>query len=269
MNPSETRYQRPDVPRQDRPIRIGSFLVTLVEPRKGHQVAFNRWYERDHFYAGCMIGAWQFAGSRYVATRDCKAKRYPSDSSVVPDPSTGSYVAIYWVLDEHHDEWNRWGVDQVNRLHADGRMFAERDHIHTALYRYEDEFNAPGSTMPAELALDRAYKGIAILIGETAPGVPLDKIKSYFRDRRCPADVAVMGSPLPLLGDRPADVPESASTGRFIQIHFLGDDPLAVWDRDFAKMGQELQASGLGQILFASPFFTTIPGTDTYTDQLW
>ena len=28
----------------------------------GHEVAYNRWYERDHFYAGCMIGAWTIVG---------------------------------------------------------------------------------------------------------------------------------------------------------------------------------------------------------------
>ena len=27
-----------------------------------------------------MVGKWQFAGARYIATRDCKAKRYPADS---------------------------------------------------------------------------------------------------------------------------------------------------------------------------------------------
>ena len=40
----------------------------MVEPHKGHEVAYNRWYERDHFYAGCQIGAWNLAGTRFVAT---------------------------------------------------------------------------------------------------------------------------------------------------------------------------------------------------------
>ena len=81
-----------------------------------------------------MIGRWQFAGGRFIATRDCKERRYPSDSPIVPDLKTGSYLALYWVLDDHHDEWNEWGVEQVNWLHANDRMFNERDHIHTALY---------------------------------------------------------------------------------------------------------------------------------------
>jgi hypothetical protein len=62
----------------DDAIRLGSFLFTIVEPRPGHEVAYNRWYQRDHFYSGCMIGPWTLAGGRSVATRDCKALRYPT-----------------------------------------------------------------------------------------------------------------------------------------------------------------------------------------------
>ena len=61
----------------DDPIRIGTMLYTLVEPHRGHEVAYNRWYERDHFYAGCQIGAYNFAGARFVSTAPLKALRYP------------------------------------------------------------------------------------------------------------------------------------------------------------------------------------------------
>ena len=54
---------------------LGSALFTLVEPHQGHEVAYNRWYERDHFYAGCMVGPWLFAGRRWVCTRDLKDLR--------------------------------------------------------------------------------------------------------------------------------------------------------------------------------------------------
>ena len=58
-------------------IRLGSMLFTLVEPHRGHEVEYNRWYERDHFYAGCMVGPWLYSGRRWVATRDLKALRFP------------------------------------------------------------------------------------------------------------------------------------------------------------------------------------------------
>ena len=132
----------------ERPIRLGGALFTMVEPRPGQEVAYNRWYERDHFYAGCMIGAWTIAGARFVATRDLKAMRYPVDSVICPDPMSGSYLALYWVLAGKLQEWIRWGTDQVNWLHAQGRMFTERDHIHTAMYEPRAEFYARDDSVP-------------------------------------------------------------------------------------------------------------------------
>jgi hypothetical protein len=269
MSASEDRYQTPAVEREDRPIRVGSLLFTMVEPHRGHEVAYNRWYERDHFYAGCMVGKWQFAGSRYVATRDCKTKRYPSDSPIAPDPAVGSYLAVYWVLDGEHDAWNEWGVEQVNWLHANDRMFNDRDHIHTALYEYAGEANAPGSTTPVELALDRAYAGLAVLIGEMADGVDAAAVTTWLERLPCPADVALVGTPLPLRSDRPADVPDTQAANRVLILGFVEQDPIAGWDATFAGLGNAFSGAGLGDIVFASPFLATVPGTDTYTDQLW
>jgi hypothetical protein len=266
---SEERYQTADVPRDDRQIRVGSLLFTMVEPHKGHEVAYNRWYERDHFYAGCMIGAWQFAGARYVATKDCKSRRYPTESPITPDPATGSYLAVYWVLDDHHEDWNKWGVEQVNWLHANDRMFPERDHIHTALYEYAGEANAPGSSMPVELALDRAYAGMITVIGEMADGVDATAVTSWLQDLPCPGDVALVGTPLPLRGDRPSDVPDTQAANRVLIMTWVDEDPLSVFDAHFAGMGEAFAAAGLGRVVFASPFLATVPGTDTYTDQLW
>ena len=64
------------------PVKLGSMLLTLVEPHRGHEVAYNRWYERDHFYAGCMVGPYNFAGRRFVATADLKALRDPDPSAI-------------------------------------------------------------------------------------------------------------------------------------------------------------------------------------------
>ena len=81
------------------PVKLGSILFTLVEPHKGHEVAYHRWYERDHFYAGCMIGPYNFAGRRFVSTRDLKGLRYPAESEITSGPSArGSYLALYWAL---------------------------------------------------------------------------------------------------------------------------------------------------------------------------
>ena len=115
-------------------IQIGSTLLTLVEPHRGSEVAYNRWYERDHFYAGCMIGPWLFAGRRWVATRDLKDLRFPDDTPFVPNVRDGSYVAIYWIHDDHYDDHVEWATEQVNWLYANGRGYQNRVHKHTGMY---------------------------------------------------------------------------------------------------------------------------------------
>ena len=259
-------------------IELGSMLFTLVEPRRGHEVAYNRWYERDHFYAGCMIGPYQFAGQRWVATRALKERRAPKDGSpITPDVMTGSYLGLYWILAGHHDEWNRWAVDQVNKLHANGRMFAERDHIHTALYNYEwGVFRDGDDGVPAELALDHRYPGLVAVVGEHAPGGSAAAVDAWYQSEHLPA--VLPGSPIasclsftprPLLADAPSDVPrEEGVDARFMHLYFLDTAPLDGWSV-FAAQRSALAAAGVGRILWASPFIPTIPGTDTYTDELW
>ena len=75
---------------EDYPVKVGSMLLTLVDPHKGFESAYNRWYERDHFYAGCMEGPWQIAGSRWVATREMKNLRW--GSTAVADPIDAGLV---------------------------------------------------------------------------------------------------------------------------------------------------------------------------------
>ena len=258
-------------------IELGSMLFTLVEPRPGHEVAYNRWYERDHFYAGCMIGPYQFAGQRWVATRALKQQRYPSGSPITPDPMKGSYLGIYWILAGHHDEWNRWAVDQVNKLHANGRMFAERDHIHTALYNYEwGAFRDGDQGVQAELALDHRFAGMIAVVGEHAEGGDRAAVDGWYQEVHLPGVLAgspiamcLAFSPRPLLADAPSDVPrEEGVDRRFMHVYFVDDHPDAVAPH-FATHGAEFEATGLGRILWVSPFVPTIPGSDTYTDQLW
>src|SRR3954454_12399698 len=154
-----------------KPIKLGGALITLVEPERGHEVEYNRWYERDHFYAGYMIGPWQFSGARFVATREEKRRRASGPNPVTGDGSRGTYLALYWVLAEHHDEWNRWPVDQVNWLHANGRMNAHREHVHTALYNHEFVVERDADGVPVELALDHRYGGLVAVVGQTPEGV--------------------------------------------------------------------------------------------------
>jgi hypothetical protein len=224
------------------PVELGSILFTLVEPHRGHEVAYNRWYERDHFYSGCMIGPFNFAGGRFVATKRHKALRYGAEAD-----ERGSYLALYWVLKGHHEEWNRWAYRQVKALHAAGRMFEERDHVHTRLYVYQGgDFRDPDG-VTAELALDRRFPGVVALIGEGDE--PAAVLKT--------AAMRLRFTPLPIAVDVPG-VPKADEEQRWLHLYFCDRDPAGVWDEEFSGM----------PAVFASPFVATVPGTDTYTDEL-
>ena len=262
----------------DDPIVIGTMLFTLVEPHRGHEVAYNRWYERDHFYAGCQIGAFNFAGARFVATAPMKGLRYPEgDAALVADPMVGSYVGIYYVLEGHHDEWNRWAVDQVNTLHAAGRMFDHRDHIHTGIYHFEWEHRRDADGVPAELTLDHRFAGMASVFIEPAADVTGEQVGTWLREHYLPGVLpgspvaTVLGfSPLPLLADAPGDVPRGDTLDdRVLALCFVDEVPDGCWVDVFAPLGQAAADAGIGTVIWLSPFVGTVPGTDTYTDQLW
>ena len=38
------------------PVTVGTAVIAYIEPHAGEARAFNRWYERDHFYAAAMAG---------------------------------------------------------------------------------------------------------------------------------------------------------------------------------------------------------------------
>ena len=257
------------------PIKLGTMLFTMVEPRKGHEVEYNRWYERDHFYGGCLAGPYLFSGKRWVATKDLKAKRFPADSPITPSPEVGSYLAVYWVLEGTHDDWNRWSVDQVQMLHRDGRMFPERDHIHTVLYEYLWDIGRDDDGVPVELALEHPYQGMIAVIGERDEDTDMGAVDAWFAEHLPAAlsgtkigQVAAFKA-MPLLDDAPPDVPRDPATHRrFLQLWFVEGAPESVWST-VESTAKAFGESGLGSVVFASPFKTTIPGTDTYTDQLW
>ena len=246
--------------RRGRPVELGGALVTLVEPHQGHEVAYNRWYERDHFYAGCMLGAWTLSGARFVATADLKALRYPADSPVCPDPTAGSYLALYWILAGKFGEWIQWGTEQVRWLIDQDRMFPHRDHVHTLMYRFRTAYEGDDG-VPVELALDHRSPYLVMLVGEPGDGVELDTIDAWFAERA--PSLGVVGAeltPIPMHAGAPSDVPRDEAENRFCQLWFVDDDLPGAWADRWA---------GLGQLLFVSPFRATVPGTDTYTDQLW
>ncbi len=256
-------------------------LYTLVDPNRGHEVAYNRWYERDHFYAGCLIGPWLFAGKRWVATRELKDMRFPADSPVTMPLEKGSYLATYWVHEGKHDEHFKWASEQVWELYSNDRGFPERQHAHTVLFttpwaQYRDD-----DPVPIELAFDHHYLGLGSVFIERADGASEEDLVAFLQDTALPqllsADSPVAScvnwKPIPrndeIDGNAPMDL--GSPTGdeeRTMQMFFLEADPRECWDR-FRAYAETVDASGLGRVILAAPFIPTIVGTDTYTDQLW
>ena len=175
--PTEDRYSAPLNVAPGRiihaigePVRVGSLLWVFTDPHRGHEFAYNRWYERDHYYAGCLIGAWNFAGSRWVATRRHKDARLPAVTDMPFDRDAGSYACLYYLLDGHHDEWEAWSTPQVHALYAADRGFQSRTHYNTGFFRYDWRAYRDPDPIPLELALDHRYRGLVAQFVEPAEG---------------------------------------------------------------------------------------------------
>jgi hypothetical protein len=267
-----------DVESASSPVRIGRMLFTMVDPNRGREVAYNRWYERDHFYAGCLVGPWLFAGRRWVATRALKDLRFPEHSPFAHPVDAGSYLSIYWVHAGHEDEHFAWARKQVYRLYSDGRGFSERSHAHTRLYDFDQAHYRESDGVPIELALDHCYGGLVVIASEpstgsshetlaraAAPSVRslLDEAPSMeiVSDWRVHVEGGDFTAPMDLGADGGTD-------DRLVQLCFLAQSPEAAWPA-VRRYAASLAALGAGTVSFAAPFIPTNVGTDLYCDELW
>jgi hypothetical protein len=259
-------------------ITLGSVLFSIVEPKAGHAREFHRWYERDHFYAGCMAGENYFSGRRWVATKPLKALRFPADTPITPDIRQGSYLVTYWILAGTYAETLRWSVDQVLQLHKQDRMQPARDNISTAFYRYDWGVFRDADGVSAELALEHPYRGIGVTMIDRAVGVPEAELSGWLKEQGLPQ--AMAGSPVAMTlclrpqalpDDAPAYVPRPSAEEldrRYLLLSFLEDDPQTDWSGRFQGFDRALTASRLGRVIYAAPFIPTVPGTDKYVDEL-
>jgi hypothetical protein len=232
-------------------VAIGTAIVAYIEPHEGQAEAFNRWYERDHLYAATTAGPGAFAGARWIATRTCKEVR-PRDATWFGDPARGSFLTTVWLLEGLQSEWDAWVADQMGKLRAEAdRMFAGRDHLHTAVYRFVSEVRAANGTSAAT-ALDHPFRGViamAVPAGGGASG----------------AD-AIVGSEVPVaavLAPERVIMAETEAPPHDLVVGFTPGDPIDAWH---ARVAPAL--ASIPRIGFASPFVRTIPGTDTYVDDL-
>jgi len=263
----------------DYPVKAGSMLLTLVDPHKGYESAYNRWYERDHFYAGCMEGPWQIAGSRWVATRELKDLRW--GTTAVADPiDAGSYVAIYWVEAGHHKDWDDWALPQVQQLYADGRGFLERSHVHTATFDHVGAVYRDADPVPVELALDHKYDAIVTVFLDGRDGLDAQALHDRLAASEALAslltggvEIAASWTPRPEFRNSRDSAPMSLGSpggqeNRLCQLFFIDGDVRETLGA-FRAYTDALAADGLADTALVAPFLRTIVGTDTYVDQIW
>ena len=233
-------------------VAVGTAIVAYIEPHEGQAREFNRWYERDHFYAATTAGPGAFSGARWVATRACKSVR-PAGVQWFGDPARGSFLTTVWLLDGAEPEWDAWVARQMEVLRADDRMFAGRDHVHTAVYRYCCEVRADDGPSAA-VALDHGFAGVI------AVAVPADAESAEACARE------IVGSELPVavgLVQERVILSQTDPPAHSLVLGFTPDDPLEAWRSRVAPALARLPTVG-----FAGPFVRTIPGTDACVDDL-
>ncbi|PJN34642.1 hypothetical protein CG747_38900 [Streptomyces sp. CB02959] len=258
-------------------VRPGHALITMVEPHPGHEHAYNRWYEDDHYIAGAMAMPWIFAGRRWVATRDLQLLRYPERSAVARPVTAGCYLSTYWLTEGRYDAHMRWTVAINQRLNRDGRVHHDRTHVFTAFQDHAATVYRDGAAGPRDFhALDHPYAGLVLEVidadGPQSRAALLEWLCSHHLPRRLagsPSALVTVFRPTPLPGDRMAYVKQVEGVDtRLTLLWFLQEDPRHAWAEHFTGLATEVAASGLGRVELVAPFIPTVPGTDRYVAEL-
>ncbi|MER7815188.1 hypothetical protein [Streptomyces sp. NPDC096153] len=259
-------------------VRPGHALITMVEPHLGHEYAYNRWYEDDHYYAGAMAMPWMFAGRRWVATRELQLLRYPEKSAVARPVTAGCYLSTYWITEGRYDDHMRWTVGINKRLNRDGRVHQARTHVFTAFQDHVATVYRDGAAGPRDHhALDHPYAGLVLeVVDAESPERRADllewlrssELPRRLRPKRgagSPAAMVTAFRPTPLPLDRMTYVKQVEGVDtRLTLLWFLEQDPREGWEEHFAG----LDMGELGRVELVAPFIPTVPGTDRYVDEL-
>ncbi|TPQ20358.1 hypothetical protein [Streptomyces sporangiiformans] len=258
-------------------VEVGHALITMVEPHRGYERAYHRWYEDDHFIAGAMAMPWMYAGRRWVATRDLQLLRYPGESAIAQPVTDGCYITVYWLTSGRYDEHMRWTVGINKRLNRDGRVFQERTHVFTAFQDHEATVYRDGASGPRDFhALDHPYSGLVLQVIDAETPEKRAELLEWLRFRHLPKRLAGSPSamvtifrPTPLPSDRMSYVKQVEGVDtRLTLLWFLETDPRECWEEYFSGLDEQVAEGGWGRVELVAPFIPTVPGTDRYVDRL-
>jgi hypothetical protein len=252
---------------------IGAALITMVEPHVGHERAYNRWYEDDHYNAGAMAFPWMWAGRRYVAPVPYQQVRYPADSVIAQPIEAGKYISIYWITEGQYENHLRFAVGTNHRLFADGRVYMDRDHTFTSFQRYLGPVYRDADGPRDIHSLNYPYGGLVVEVIDANDSEARDQVVEWIGRERVPAPgspvaMGMMFAPMPLPADKQPYVKDVEGLDTRITIlWFTEGDSLDAWD-EFVGAGALVEATGLGRVELMAPFTPTFPGTDRYADEL-
>ncbi|MGN5379105.1 hypothetical protein ACQ4WX_22340 [Streptomyces lasalocidi] len=258
-------------------VHPGHALITMVEPHPGHEYAYNRWYEDDHYYACAMAMPWMYAGLLLGGDQELQLLRSPEKSAIAQPVTAGCYLSTYWITVGRYDDHMRWTVAINKRLNRDARVHHARTHVFTAFQDHETTVYRDGAAGPRDFhALDHPYADLVLeVIDAHEPGQRpqlLDRLRTRDLPRRLagsPAAMVTVFRPTPLPGDRMTYVKQVEGTGtRLTLLWFLEQDPRECWEEHFTGREKDISDSGLGRLELLAPFIPTVPGTDRYVDRL-
>jgi hypothetical protein len=257
-------------------VELGHAIFAFVEPHRGHERAWNRWYERDHLVAAGSCAPWTMATARWLATRRLKALRYPKQNPICQPVERGTFLAAIWIQKGRFEEQQSWVAERMRVLAAHGRNFERRDVLTTAGYDYLGAALRDEDGVPPELALDRRYPGIVLVWTERRPGTSLEGLRGWLAGEflpgvveKSPIALALLFTPKPKASWWPKAAPEVPGVGERILVACFGEeDPAACFAPRFADLGAALDAGGRGRTLLVAPFAPVVPGTDPPADEL-
>jgi hypothetical protein len=253
-------------------ISLGGALLTLIQPLPGHETSYNRWYEKDHLYA-TLQGPRAFAGARFVARRQEKARRYAAPPL---DAERGAFLAVYW-FDGDGSEHREWRPLEAKRLEAAGRIYRERHYVFGFDGRLAFTAGRDPDGVAAELALDHRFGYLGMTVIEPAPGRAAEDGAEIYA-AACVPRLLGAGSPIDLcvgfLASRATKARERregdevAGPDDLVVLWFCETDPTSQWQDLVTVQAEAVRAGGIGQVVWVSPFVASVVGTDTYMDEL-
>lgn len=254
------------------PVDVGHAIFALHDPQRGLEREFNRWYERDHMYLGGVLAPWTIGATRWVATAELKALRFPESGPFGP-ASAGSYLACYWVQAGRLADQQRWVSDQL--ANGPGRSFADKSVQTATTYDRVTGWQRDPDGVPPFLALAHGYRALCWIVLERNDSASVDDLAAWLFEEYAPQHwqdssvaMALGFTPRPKEPWWPAAAPAVEGVGdRLMVACFLEADPLTCWEILFAPLSEAI--AGVGRVLLAAPFVATDPGTDRYLDELW